>query len=344
MELAEMFEIVTDFVKNPRNASTMKILNEWFPNFNDGQIIYNISQHPDVWKVFVRGPGTTYKIIFDALDVAKPESVILYFAELGLYRVYDNVNKCYDGCQNIKFNRDMNMVDDVAVKLSVYQIVLINQPHKLVFLSNDTNSADSINNIRKYVKDYFKSDITYVKNGNKYEITVVDKIAQNREDAQQLYEDLYCHINTKNPNVSESLQIIPVIKEYNIKHIKPMLTDINNIKTDNNKNDVIDLYTDTEFLRVLKSIHPGGAGNVVINGNVNIHINNGVKQNNRKTEAINWISQNLPGYKESTVEYYDKYKRNRNDPLMPNQFGPCVREQGYDIVKGHNNNYWLKRS
>jgi hypothetical protein len=68
------------------------------------------------------------------------------------------------------------------------------------------------------------------------------------------------------------------------------------------------------------------------------------EMDDRKADAIRWISQNLPKHKEATVGYYEKYKTTKNHPLPANQFGPCVRDQGYYIIKGNKGNYWAKNT
>lgn len=59
-------------------------------------------------------------------------------------------------------------------------------------------------------------------------------------------------------------------------------------------------------------------------------------------EAREWIRNNLPNEKEVTVDYYQRYYNDIQNPVVTNIFGKYVRERGYVPTKGTNNRYWSK--
>jgi hypothetical protein len=321
MDLTENAKIIYEYLLSPKSKRTMRLLNEWFPNFNDYQIIFNISQNERLWYKFSEGSGKNFRTLTAAFENATPDSIVLYFAELGLYKIYDQLERYHALCDTLRDGFE----DENRLKVSMHQLVLEDRRQRLVFVTNDN---DSVGNLKKYVKDCFKSDSTVVQNKGRYEITVNDVLANNRQESQDMYEKLYSRVQDQQPDLVNNMYPMQYATNSGYKYIQPLATD------------AILATTLDELKKVLKCGPINGTVNIMIGNNNNIIINKA--KDTRKTDTDEWIKNNLPEYREVTTDYYNRYQTAVKNALPVNQFSQQVRKANYDIKQGHGFRFWSK--
>ncbi|QYB17601.1 hypothetical protein PV-S19_0237 [Pacmanvirus S19] len=322
MELIERFRVVANFLE--QNPIIIKKLNENFEGkLTDSDVLYNISQNKRLFLLYSRTECKKFINIIEAFDNTSPNDIIIYFAELGLYGVFADINNYYLFCNKINEMRD----DGDEIDVSIHQLVLAEQKQKLVFVSN----GDSIDKIRKYVKDYFRADISTNIIDEKMEITVLEPIAENNNSARELYDNLYNYIYKKDKTVASEINPMQLLREREYKYTNPIV------------NDCIGAKSLDELVKILKSV---SNANVTINFNAPVAIGNGntINQTVKKdkySETKKWIKENLPEDREITTIYYKRYCDNFHGKKLPNNmFGKLVRDQGFQIVQNTNGRQW----
>jgi hypothetical protein len=330
MDFIESFEKAATYLKNPNHKNTLITLNKWFPGFNNRDIICNIAQNPKVWSRIMyqlsdRPNGENFILLSTALEAATPNCIMVYFADIGIYRVYNCVEDYYAYCDNLR----ENTWNDPDFKINTHQITLADQNHKLIFITNN----NSIDTVRKYVKDYFKSDISVIQNGDDYEITVINTSAVESTESKKMYDGLFNHIYAKQPALARQLNQLPFINNCGREIRTSKAREPGEMETF--EDCLIAIGTNNKIKTVNIIINNGG----IIN---NTGIINNICEDNKETKTVKWIQNNLPKHKEFTTTYYDRYCKDNNNPLCVNKFSSYVKAQGYTVHRGNSTRYWVK--
>ncbi|SIP85744.1 Hypothetical protein PACV_27 [Pacmanvirus A23] len=317
-------DIATFFEDNP---SIREKINKTFgdSSLKDVDILYNISQNKRLFLIYTRAECKKYINILEAFDNATADDIIIYFAELGLYGVFARVEDYYNICNNIAEKQDDGDIDIV----SVHQLILADKKQKLVFIS----TGDSIDKIRKYVKDYFNADISINQNGDKIEITVLEPTATDFSNARELYDNLYDYIYKKDKNIASTLIPMHLLRERDgYKYTNPSVSDSFNAKSIE------------ELVKALKTVISGNNNNIVFNiGCTNITKNITKVKPEKYSDTKYWIENNPPEDYEVTTQYYKKYTDNfTGRKVAANIFGKLVRDSGYFVIQSTNSRCWTK--
>jgi hypothetical protein len=216
---------IANYLQEPQNELVEQVT-KWFPEIDSLNVMCNVIKNQSAWirfryQVEHISNGSNFLLLSDALGCMLPKSLVLYFADLGIYRVYDDIHCYYRYCKDIlKIYNDDNNVQEVT---------LSTQSHKLIVVTD----KDSVEAIRGYIKSCFNSNSIVVQNGDDFEITALDTNAIGKADSWKLYNNLYDHIYNKQPMLARQMRPL-TFKNYCMQEIR--MSKIRNF----NKNDSYD--------------------------------------------------------------------------------------------------------
>lgn len=326
MNLAEVERLVAFFKEKPKlNEEIRELFSK--PSF---EILFNIMNNLKLFNFYKRSDSKKFLNILNALDNLTEDGILIFISELQLYGIFSPESYLnFTKTLQEKFEDD-NMVSNP------FQVVLNNKRQKLVFLCGNhvagNEAADIVDKIAKLTQKHFGATISTIDSIEGIEMTV-NKIIEGDERNTQ-FEIFLDAISKDEPILASKISLIRTIRDRDgYKYSTPKL----------DKN----VSTMEELIKVLKTSQNITINAPIIinnNGNINIGEHNKIIQTfeNKKETANKWIENNLPGEKEITTKYYEKYKTANPDFLVTNIFGKLVRNFGYKTVMGNGQRYWAK--
>lgn len=285
----------------------------------DCLILAKIYDNLPLFSTYSRSNCEKYSQLIDALFNLKPDSVLIYFAEINLYGLFTPEDYA-TFCRNIA-----NKIEEDGIYVNVYQLVLSEQKQKLVFMCTEESYYEKM---QKYATDCFNS----AKIQQSCAEICVDFPCNGDNEIIAAYNKLYNFIRERGDiPCCESMKQIQLLQKHNYSY------------REYSCNDTLTARTIDELTQFVRSIPSSSAPqNLVINITNGPIINNFAQQKIDKNHiARDWIVANPPGENESTSEYYQKYKNVYKDGLTIQKFTSEVITIGYKKLHGKIN-YWTK--
>lgn len=264
----------------------------------------------------------------EAAKYADPNDLLIYFADIQLYALVKSARD-FSAFQSSAAD---DLEDGEIDGLSVKQIIFSYQRQKLVFAVQD-NSSDAIKRICSLAEKCLHTTTSTIISGQDTEITV-NNMCNDYEHTRKLFDELYSCVLSSMPELSHGIRMLPVMidttrDEKYKRHTMPNVSDI--------------IINGKEWVDCLKYTPANFKIDINVTNNIgNIYNNCNFNGLDKKDLASEWVKNNPPKEKEITTDYYKRYSDANEKRVADNQFGKCVREKGYNIVRGSNGRYWVK--
>lgn len=341
----------------------------------DINVYCKISRNRALFSVYNAAGCYKFPTVREALKFAHGKGIVVCFMELGLYGVFEEIEPFHEFCKHLRNTIDGDIAENVKIdedekkresirngtverdddieddewmekkekkkdvlKVSLCQIVLPNQPQKLVF----TSTGDFSKLIGTFVKECLGSKISVVNTEDGQEITVLRETYDDAKSAQDIYRKLYSFVAAKNGAVLKTMNPLPEWESDGVVYTRSHVTEAYKESLDELKN----------ILRYLPSTSPvniyigsiGGKNNCTHFGNTDSKESYTEQLARRPERAQRWIEINLPRMHESSGDYYQKYKANHPVYLSIQKFTSIVETNGYKINRGPTCNTWIPKS
>lgn len=269
------------------------------------------------------------KNLDDIIRDKKDEDIIIYIEEADRYIIFEDV----DEYRNFLENCDKELVK--------YQIVLVNDKQKLIFLYRDVVESSDIDKLCKHIEGCFgkSPSILYNDRKNCCEITI-DIPINNFTESNGYFAKLREFINLKDHTLVKKLKLNESqpskdiwYSENRIEEKSFSLEDIiASLKT----------YKDVSinFNIVNNTVNNyGKVTNLTANGNIN-------NAPTIEQKSSNWIETNPPLEKQAASEYYNKYEKailaDGGKPLSIQKFSKMIKDAGFKSMHGDTFRSWKK--
>jgi hypothetical protein len=328
------------FQKYPKVFEDVKQI----PKVIEWDTLCRISQNPVLFKAYNSEASNKFGNISDAFDFAKGQGIVVCFMELNLYAVFTSTETYHAMCKFVN-DKIANAADDgKEMKVSICQLVLPEQPQRLVFASS-TSFTEAI---RGYVSIYLKSTISVNEANGRSEITITNPITAGAHEANEIYKRLHTYICEQNRIIAQSIHPININQHGKYEYAETLI------------DNTIGVSSHADILTLLKT-YPGATiilnnGHITNFNNMGNNCNPVIKQQKisakdaaprysraRGETAIAWIESNPPRFHEITTDYHGRYKLHVFGALPILFFSPLVEQCGH--VKSHNtqNHYWIPK-
>jgi hypothetical protein len=286
--------------------------------------------------------------INEAISQLNRDNILVIVQEIGTYLLFDEISN-YHNLVNSIFGT-INHYDTCDFRnntFSPYQIVLKDQPQKIVFFAKDSNDND-VDRIKEVCKKLFNTDILVLKADGHTEFTLLDTpSAKSFTDTTVEFGKLTEKLTKYHNNLANVVQLPPINKT--------MLGDDYIIYYVGNTNTNSIEYATNSLMKYLPS-KGDGVTSVTVNVTTNITGNNNninTGSGNIKVKKLSpekrlkiteeWINNNLPEDSIGSSDYYNLYRDNCNiQPISPGKFNDFVSNLGYNKQRKDNINYWIK--
>jgi hypothetical protein len=256
--------------------------------------------------------------IVEALAILKEDNIMIYFAELGLYSVFDP-----DTYQTFCKSTYDKIDDGILITPDIYQVVLSSHKQKLVFACSN---QEYIEELKKHAEECFKKTAKLSRSEINVNVECKDNCA-----IYNMYDDLYAYLESNHfEKYCQSINQIPCKIKNNYK-----------FRLYNCSDNVNARLSDQTIQSILRNIPPGTPVNIIIgNNNTMNNITNNAKD--REEIAKQWVKDNPPTHREATTHYYNRYKVANSNSLPNTMFGPIVTNANYNSHRNGNVRYWIK--
>jgi hypothetical protein len=237
-------------------------------------------------------------------NVNTSTNILAYIEELDLYVVFNTLHdfKVFLARFNVECNR--------GIKMMPYQIVLSNIKQKIVF--GISGSDNEMNEIKKYCKDFFKTELISTKNGNKEQVIPIVPLVSNYNEVIMTVKRLYEFIAIKNKHLAENVIILHEHVAEGINFTRRLIYYDEDIHKGYTINDFLhttdfDKKTEEEIIPVNKIIRVDKRAEIMNN-------------------AIKWIIENPPFERELKWDYWIKYIHDNTENISIQMFNKYIRE------------------
>ena len=248
------------------------------------------------------------------------DEFLIYFTDIGVYGVF-TPSQYKDFVGNIRDD-----VDDLGIKVDIYQVVLAGTKQKFVFACTDPKYFDKLKN---YAKKCFDAPVSYSNNQITVDLPMLTEI-----DIIESYDKLCTYISkAKDDECCESMRQIPVMSSLTGKYRKYSC------------NDTLTIRSLEDLSKVLRGNITLTGPVIIMNntvGNVNMNVGNGNVVNAGAGGNIEeWIRQNPPAVGEATSAYHKRYIDASKHAISANGFGPIAKKVlGRSPVRGSHFRHW----
>lgn len=371
-QIAQMKQITAFYEHNPtvlKNLKTLKVNRNY-------DILHKVSLNKPLFMKYFNLKCEKFRKVSSALECNIKDKIVVYFADINLYAVFAGItdyiglqialrdiitrtteckNKCedqYDECTEecIK-NRP------ATPKFLISQIVLSDLKQRMVFVS----STDSVDLIRKYVKEFLKSETSVIRSPEGMEITVLGLVFNDLSEARNGFEKFCSQIEKECPAALRGTVPLRQTVKRSCAYTSPSLDDM--------------LGDDVDLQETLKSGWFGNAPKTInIFNNCNVGAvgknsscaNNELRGNNhsrvkpkptkrnmtdadkakideiREKLARKWVGANPPGENEMSSLYHRRYQDSNTSEQTPvpiQTFAQIMYSLGYRQTVG-SQRYW----
>ncbi len=265
-----------------------------------------------VWRL-VQHRGCVTPSLETAIAATTSEHILIYVPSIYLYGVF-TADEYYEFINQMKNNENAGQPETTNFAPQQYLLSLF--PQKVIFLCDNDNQI--VSKVTDYCKKYFKADVTTVRQGEKVEF-IVDKAATNLLAAQPEVRNFMEYVCRHDQQIADCLYTPQVRRCAGSEYIKTELPGH------------LDVATVLELMKRLNggpltlnlTLHVyGDHNNVAVMGNANM--NGTVDDPLRLTRQ--WVTANPPRNRESKKDYYDRYSRSVEKPLVKSHFTRIVGE------------------
>jgi hypothetical protein len=305
---------------------------------SDVEILYKISQNYDLYCAYKDACDTKYSSLAGALLSSGGKKIVICFMELGLYAVCGTTEEYHRLCKSLDCGRAVweSKEENVGKRMdmTLHQLVLLDQPQKLVFAS----SRNFVDLIRKYVKKHLNSETTVCHTNGQCEITTTNIVTANFAESQIVYEKLHEFINLSNVAAAKSITPIQVRSDRELRYTA------SSVETTIGVKDLVDVE------KILRYLPPGCTVNIIgqvtnlVTGNhcrirydqsqtLDNHTYSQQLANKEATAKI-WVKKNPPERKELVKTYYQRYASANPVRVTSGELSKIVVDAGYRMPHG----------
>lgn len=212
------------------------------------------------WYIKYTKEGMRFDVISDAINNYCDDKILVYFAEIDKYGVFEYG----DYCELVQKIKDVEEDDDIKLPFSPKQIILSDRRQKVVLICSGENSE----RIQQCAREFFNSDIrSSNKSNDEIEITIDNKTAPNFDDALKAFREFYEYIYKKDAALSDKIRM-PKLH---------LCGDKKYIQKDISVNDYIKIE---DLVKILATIPPTNNIQIVINNGCNVQMYHGGNNDN----------------------------------------------------------------
>lgn len=318
--LASALNIVTTALTN---ENTNKTLNRATAFTSNVFTLAKIAKHINISRQYFGNESQKFQSVADALAAAQslPDSILISFANLGLYAVYTPAeyaafcNKTGNSFEQIQENTDA----DPYKGLNVYQIVLTGTRQKLVFASDNSEYFEEL---QKLAAECFKTTARRDKNQISVSVPTTDE-----SDLFKKFDLLAAYVDMHGgPEMRETMRTVQVDRNGENQFRQYHMVEIFKLATDNLA--VIMEHVQSMPVQITITNSPGCT--VVTGTNAS---NTVVSQPSSFSPiAYEFIKANPPGKTETKHQYYNRFitttGTDEND-ITKTSFGKNLGLAGY---------------